>query len=190
MTSVNVFESRKPYLCNVKARMKFKITYFYPKLQIIYNTPSQGVNILLNYSLMARKNKLAVIVGMKCPRCHQGDLFSAPITQGIYKMHKECPVCKQSFELEPGFYWGAMYVGYALSGGYMLSTVGLLLLVFNWTVEGAFAVSIMGGLFIFPFIARLARAVWLNIYVGYNKKYDPNINKEPLNNVKAALEDK
>jgi uncharacterized protein (DUF983 family) len=139
---------------------------------------------------MAKKSKVAAIVSMKCPRCHQGNMYSAPISQGIYKMHKECTVCKQPFELEPGFYWGAMYVGYALSGGYMLSTVGILILALNWSVEGAFAVSILGGLFIFPLIARLARAVWLHIYVGYDKKYDPTINKLPLDNVTAALEDK
>jgi uncharacterized protein (DUF983 family) len=139
---------------------------------------------------MARKNKLAAIVGMKCPRCHEGNMFNAPITEGIYKMNKECPVCKQPFELEPGFYWGAMYVGYGLSGGYMLSTVSLMLFFFNFSVEAAFAVSILGGLFIFPLIARLARAVWLHIYVGYDEKFAPKVNKEAHRNVKPALEEK
>lgn len=139
---------------------------------------------------MAKKNKLVAMFGMKCPRCHEGNMFDAPITEGIYKMNKECPVCKQSFELEPGFYWGAMYVGYGLSGGYMLTTVGILLLAFNWSVEAAFAVAIIGGLFIFPFIARLARAIWLHIYVGYDKKYAPEFNNKGQKTVKAALEDK
>jgi hypothetical protein len=139
---------------------------------------------------MAKKNKIAAIAAMKCPRCREGNMFYAPITQGIYKMNKECPVCKQPFELEPGFYWGAMYVGYGLSGGYMLSTVGAMLLLLNWSVEAAFAVSILGGIIIFPFIARLARVIWLNIYVGYDKNYADIMNKGQSKNVKTALDDK
>jgi uncharacterized protein (DUF983 family) len=139
---------------------------------------------------MAKKNKIAAIVSMKCPKCREGDMFNAPITQGIYKMNKECPVCKQAFELEPGFYWGAMYVGYGLSGGYMLSTVGAMLLFLNWSVELAFTISILGGIIIFPLIARLARVIWLNIYVGYDKNFADALNKAKSKNVESALGDK
>ena len=139
---------------------------------------------------MAKKNKIAAIVSMKCPKCREGDMFNAPITQGIYKMNKECPVCKQAFELEPGFYWGAMYVGYGLSGGYMLSTVGAMLLFLNWSVELAFTISILGGIIIFPLIARLARVIWLNIYVGYDKNFANTLNKAESKNVETSLGDK
>ena len=139
---------------------------------------------------MAKKNKIAAIVSMKCPKCREGDMFNAPITQGIYKMNKECPVCKQAFELEPGFYWGAMYVGYGLSGGYMLSTVGAMLLFLNWSVELAFTISILGGIIIFPLIARLARVIWLNIYVGYDKNFADTLNKAESKNVETSLGDK
>jgi uncharacterized protein (DUF983 family) len=139
---------------------------------------------------MAKKNKIAAIVSMKCPKCREGDMFNAPITQGIYKMNKECPVCKQAFELEPGFYWGAMYVGYGLSGGYMLSTVGAMLLFLNWSVELAFTISILGGIIIFPLIARLARVIWLNIYVGYDKNFADRLNNAESKNVETSLGDK
>ena len=139
---------------------------------------------------MAKRNKIAAIASMKCPRCREGDMFYAPIIQGIYKMNKECPVCKQAFELEPGFYWGAMYVGSGLSGGYMLSTVGAMLLFLNWSLEVAFAISILGGIIIFPLIARLARVIWINIYVGYDKNYVETMNKAESKNVNSALSDK
>jgi uncharacterized protein (DUF983 family) len=145
---------------------------------------------LINNNKMAKRNKIAAIAAMKCPRCREGDMFYAPIIQGIYKMNKECPVCKQAFELEPGFYWGAMYVGYGLSGGYMLSTVGAMLLFLNWSLEVAFAISILGGIIIFPLIARLARVIWINIYVGYDKNYVETMNKAESKNVKSALSDK
>lgn len=138
---------------------------------------------------MARKNKLVAMFSMKCPRCHQGNLYNAPITEGIYKMNKECPVCHQAFELEPGFYWGAMYVGYGFSAGYMLTTVTALIVGLGWSVNAAFGLAIFGGIFLFPFIARVSRAVWIHIYVGYDKSLDQKVNKEEPKIVKAVMKD-
>jgi hypothetical protein len=53
-----------------------------------------------------------------------------------------------------------------------------MLLLLNWSVEAAFAVSILGGIIIFPFIARLARVIWINIYVAYDKNYAEKLNKD------------
>lgn len=30
-----------------------------------------------------------------------------------YDMHEDCAVCGLHFEVEPGFFWGAMYISYA-----------------------------------------------------------------------------
>ena len=30
-------------------------------------------------------------------------------------MHQDCPHCGFHFEIEPGFFWGAMYISYAFS---------------------------------------------------------------------------
>jgi hypothetical protein len=29
-----------------------------------------------------------------------------------YELNENCPVCVPHFEIEPGFFWGAMYIGY------------------------------------------------------------------------------
>lgn len=126
---------------------------------------------------------------MKCPRCHEGNMYYAPITEGIYKMNKECPVCHQAFELEPGFYWGAMYIGYGFSAGYMLTVVTALIVGLGWSVNASFGMAIFGGIFLFPFIARVSRSVWLHIYVGYDKTLDQKVNKETPTSVKTAIKD-
>jgi hypothetical protein len=72
----------------------------------------------------------------------------------------------------------------------MLSTVGAMLLFLNWSLEVAFAISILGGIIIFPLIARLARVIWINIYVGYDKNYVETMNKAESKNVKSVLSDK
>ena len=49
-------------------------------------------------------------------------------------MPERCSVCQQKFDIEPGFYWGAMYVAYMLSSGVLLATAGISILVFKMPV--------------------------------------------------------
>ena len=83
--------------------------------------------------MFGKGSKLYSIRKHKCPKCHEGDLYKTPLSslQGIYNMHEECTHCGQKFTLEPGFYWGAMYIGYALSCGYMLSLMITLVFFFD-----------------------------------------------------------
>lgn len=119
--------------------------------------------------MFKKGSKLYSITHYKCPSCHEGDLFKTPLSsmEGIYNMHDKCQVCGQDFQKEPGFYWGAMYIGYALSSGYMLSAMLLCMFVFDLTVNQSFVAAIAGGVLIVPIVARTARAVWINIHVKY-----------------------
>lgn len=121
--------------------------------------------------MFKKGSKLYSISKFKCPSCHEGNLFKTPLTsmQGVYNMYDNCPECGQDFQKEPGFYWGAMYIGYGLSSGYMLTAMMLCIFVFGLSVNQSFVVAIAGGVLFVPLIARLARAIWINIYVKYKK---------------------
>ena len=64
---------------------------------------------------------LSVLQG-KCPRCQSGKIFKyGPVTlKKFTEMYDDCPVCNLHFEIEPGFFWGAMYVSYTMTTGMML----------------------------------------------------------------------
>ena len=52
----------------------------------------------------------------KCPRCREGNMFSYSNPYNLKNfMNDNCPVCKQLFDLEPGFYYGTSYVSYAFT---------------------------------------------------------------------------
>ncbi|MFM8686623.1 MAG: DUF983 domain-containing protein [Bacteroidota bacterium] len=53
----------------------------------------------------------------RCSRCHTGSMFQYPATdlRRATRMHDDCPHCGFHFEIEPGFFWGAMYISYAFS---------------------------------------------------------------------------
>ncbi len=60
--------------------------------------------------------KLKSLINCKCPRCQEGDVFkNSALSRNYRSMHVNCPKCNLRYELEVGFFWGAMYVGYALN---------------------------------------------------------------------------
>ena len=60
--------------------------------------------------------KLYSIFKLKCPKCHEGEFFESRLydLKKLGHVLEECPTCKTSYVPEPGFYFGAMYVSYAL----------------------------------------------------------------------------
>ncbi len=117
--------------------------------------------------------KMYSIVNMKCPRCHEADMFRSPIFPKfhLFDMHEKCPVCEQSFNLETGFYWGAMYISYAYSSGALLIVAGI---CFLWLHLGLIPSLIAMGLAAiigFAPNARLSRSTWINFFVHYNENW-------------------
>ncbi len=114
------------------------------------------------------------LLKLRCPRCHTGPLFTHPATSLAHfdEMPPACPVCKQTYEPEPGFYYGAMYVSFGFSV-FVVAAVGLALyflandppvLVYVLTVAGVMLLCT-------PLSFRYARAVML--YMFGSTAYDP-----------------
>jgi uncharacterized protein (DUF983 family) len=69
----------------------------------------------------------------RCPRCKTGPMFKYPATdlRRATQMHQDCPHCGFHFEIEPGFFWGAMYISYAFSVAVSVTFGVLAYLVFD-----------------------------------------------------------
>ncbi len=65
----------------------------------------------------------------KCPRCRNDKMFYfSPFNLlNASKMKKDCEVCNLHFEVEPGFFWGAMYVSYAFNVAISVITAAVLM---------------------------------------------------------------
>jgi uncharacterized protein (DUF983 family) len=111
-------------------------------------------------------SKPLAMLQCKCPRCQTGDMFKHKATnlKGFMQMHATCPHCELRFEIEPGFFWGAMYVSYALTTALMLISCGTLLLVFNdpdfWVYVTTIIVAVVVTL---PWVFRYSRMLMLYI---------------------------
>lgn len=130
-----------------------------------------------------KPNYLWSMLTLRCPRCRRGDMFrnKNPYKKlslhNILNMYDHCPVCRQKYELEPGFWIGTSYVSY----GVMVAISAISFMMW-WFIVGisvddnrVFYWIIFNGLlllFIQPWVMRLSRLIYLNFFVKYNENYD------------------
>jgi len=84
-------------------------------------------------------------------------------------MHEKCPVCKESFFREPGFYYGAMFISYIFSGFFSLLFAGLLILVFKLDWQLSLIILCLVLIFSFVFWFKLSRSIWIHFFVDYKQ---------------------
>ncbi|MFZ4543524.1 MAG: DUF983 domain-containing protein [Saprospiraceae bacterium] len=132
--------------------------------------------------MLRKGQKLYSIIYQKCPRCHEGDLwkkrFFASLPQlirGRYNMYERCPKCDLKYEQEPGFWWGAMYIAYALSSGALLITAAISKFYCGLNLNQTMLVVLIVAVIGFLYNARIARAIYINIFVKYQPKQSNGI---------------
>ena len=116
--------------------------------------------------MVGKGSKLYSIFKMKCPRCQEGDFF----TSHPYNLkkagdtYKECPKCGLKYSKEPGFYYGAMYVSYAL-GVALFVTLWVSFNLFFPDTRAGFQVTIVAllALLTAPYFYALSKIIWANL---------------------------
>ncbi|MGI4833583.1 MAG: DUF983 domain-containing protein [Janthinobacterium lividum] len=121
----------------------------------------------------APSSAAAALLALRCPRCHKGPLFKHPAASLHFSdMYDACAVCEQTFEPEPGFYYGAMY----LSFGFAVAIFAVVGLVLNYLAGDPdtwvyVAVIVVLSLLTTPLAFRYSRAMMLYFFGGAH--YDP-----------------
>jgi uncharacterized protein (DUF983 family) len=113
------------------------------------------------------------VLGLKCPKCREGQLFSK---KGLFRyrhllsMHDTCTNCKQVFEIEPGFWIGALWTSYPIV--VLIEVPFLFLALYATTVSPwvYFGCMVLAFMIFFPVMLRLGRSVWIHISVRYVPK--------------------
>jgi len=122
------------------------------------------------------------IFSKKCPRCRQTKLFVEPMMLSKpLEMNDRCSVCGQNFMPEPGFYYGAMFISYILSSFFFLFIAGVTIIYFNFTVEGAFGLIVFIGIFLFLWLMRISRSLWIHFMIKYDKNAKDNYKESNFN---------
>jgi len=122
---------------------------------------------------LKKGTKLFSVLKSKCPKCHEGQFFKEKATfrlKGITKIHDNCPKCNLKYMMEPSFYFGAMFVAYAVSVGISILTFLITNLIFNFDLIESFYAIIVILIATTPYNLRLSRIIWINIFVSYKDK--------------------
>lgn len=88
-------------------------------------------------------------------------------------MPDKCPHCGQRYELEPSFFYGALYVSYALQVA-IFATVSVAVSVLapeaptSWYLIGVAGAALI----LFPLVIRLSRSIWIHFFVKYDSDYN------------------
>ncbi len=119
----------------------------------------------------------AALLKGKCPRCRMGNIFKYSLHENFFqfiKMNETCPHCEVRLEPEPGFYQGAMYVGYGITIS-CIAVVSMILYLVGQPRDGVYITSVIGVMVILiPFNFRYSRVLYLYFFGGivFDSRYD------------------
>jgi uncharacterized protein (DUF983 family) len=121
---------------------------------------------------MKKSSMLYSIFRFRCPKCHEGKFFvSNPYDlKKAGDLHENCSVCGLKYEAEPGFYYGAMYVAYALGVALFVTIWTSFILFIPWvSVWWQVGTIIFATVVLGPYLYALSKIIWANLFISYDK---------------------
>lgn len=107
----------------------------------------------------------------KCPNCQQGQIFKTkgnPFLFRMPSMGKKCKLCDYKFEVEPGFFFGAMYVSYAIACAQMIACFIISWVFLDLPILVTFLCVVAIVILSSSMNFRLSRIIWM--YLFYKKR--------------------
>ena len=123
--------------------------------------------------MLKKGSKLYSILTGTCPKCQNESmyLYKNPLhLTTILKMHENCHHCGLKYQIEPSFFYGAMYVSYGLNVAVGIAVFLTAFLLFAASLKVAFVAIIVTLILLFPFVLRWSRNIYINMFVSYDPK--------------------
>lgn len=118
-------------------------------------------------------SQASAAIQAKCPKCRRGDMFATSM-YGLssQKMNSQCAHCGFTFEIEPGYFYVAMFVSYAFNVAQMVAmAVGIHVLTGSRN-PWIYVIALLGvSVVLSPFNFRYSRVVllyWLTPGIHYD----------------------
>jgi len=123
--------------------------------------------------MFKKGSKLYSIFTGTCPKCQEESMYTNKnpyVLTETLNMHETCSNCGTKYKIEPSFFYGAMYVSYAVGIAFAVAAYVISSFVFDATLNGIFIAIIVTLIAFMPVIMRLSRNIWINIFMSYDKK--------------------
>ena len=123
--------------------------------------------------MLKKGNKLYSILTGSCPKCHEESMYvnKNPYKPGhLFKMHERCTTCNTKYKIEPSFFFGSMYVSYAVGIVFAFVVFVISYGLFESSRNIAFLSIVITMIVCLPIILRLSRNIWINLFMHYDKQ--------------------
>ncbi|HPF97491.1 MAG: DUF983 domain-containing protein [Flavobacteriaceae bacterium] len=122
--------------------------------------------------MIKKGTKLYSILTGACPKCHQESMYmnkNPYILTDTLKIHDHCSHCKTKYRIEPSFFYGSMYVSYAVGIAFAVAAFVISYLFLGSSLKTAFIAIVVTLVASGPIIMRLSRNIWINLFMSYDK---------------------
>ncbi|NJX14011.1 DUF983 domain-containing protein [Tamlana crocina] len=112
-------------------------------------------------------SKVVDALNCKCPNCKKGKIFMNGgniLLLNIPKMNDRCPECNYKFERETGFFFGAMFVSYALASAQMIGSLVMFWYFIDLSPLRVFAIICMTAFLLSTINFKLSRSIWIYLF--------------------------
>ncbi|MBU2061951.1 MAG: DUF983 domain-containing protein [Bacteroidetes bacterium] len=121
--------------------------------------------------MLKKGSKLNSILTGTCPKCQKESMYEDKnplhLTK-VLKMNENCSHCGLHYQIEPSFFYGAMYVSYGLNVAVGVAAFIISFVFAGSSLKTAFISIIVALIISFPFVLRLARNIYINMFVSYD----------------------
>ncbi len=125
--------------------------------------------------MLKKGNKLYCILTGTCPKCHEESMYKDknPYHMGsLFDMHERCSHCNTKYKIEPSFFYGAMYISYGVGIAFAVAAFIISSLFIGASIKASFIAIVVTMIVFMPFIIRISRNIWINIFIGYDPKVE------------------
>jgi hypothetical protein len=84
-------------------------------------------------------------------------------------MHEHCPHCEVKYKIEPSFFYGAMYVSYAVGTAIAIAAFIIAYLFIGLDRNKTFITIVLTLVVLLPVITRVSRNIWINFFFKFDK---------------------
>lgn len=129
------------------------------------------IHKLFILQMLKKGSKLYSILTGTCPKCMNESMYvdkNLLHIGSILKMNEKCSHCGLKYQIEPSFFYGAMYVSYGLNVAIGIASFIISFLLFKTDILTSFIVIIVALILSFPIVLRWSRNIYINMFVSYD----------------------
>ena len=127
--------------------------------------------------MLKKGSTLNSILTGTCPKCQEESMYVVKnpyLLKTLYKMNKTCSHCHTRYEIEPSFFYGAMYVSYGVSIAFGVAFFVISYFFLQFSAKISMLILCIGIISLMPVIARLSRNIYINMFIHFDKNWKDN----------------